>query len=50
MTREALDHFAEVVPDVLISDIGLPDASGYQLIRQIRALPPRRATACPPWR
>ncbi|MDO9016706.1 MAG: PAS domain S-box protein [Deltaproteobacteria bacterium] len=45
--REALDRFAEAVPDVLISDIGMPDASGYELIRQIRALPPEKGGRVP---
>lgn len=36
---EALDRFSESTPDVVISDIGMPDASGYELIRRIRALP-----------
>ncbi|MES1182952.1 MAG: ATP-binding protein [Myxococcales bacterium] len=36
---EALDRFSEAIPDVLISDIGMPEASGYELIRRIRALP-----------
>lgn len=36
---EALDRFSETIPDVLISDIGMPDASGYELIRRVRALP-----------
>ena len=26
-------------PDVLVSDIGMPGASGYELIRRVRALP-----------
>ncbi|HEX5316345.1 MAG TPA: response regulator, partial [Candidatus Kapabacteria bacterium] len=26
-------------PDILISDIGMPDEDGYDLIRKIRALP-----------
>ena len=30
--------FEEWVPDVLVSDIGLPEESGYSLIRSIRAL------------
>lgn len=33
---EALQHFAESVPDVLISDIGMPEMDGYALIQQIR--------------
>jgi len=35
---EALDRFAESIPDVIVSDIGMPGASGYELIRRIRAL------------
>lgn len=27
-------------PDVLLSDIGMPDMDGYMLMRQVRALPP----------
>ena len=34
---EALSSVSESVPDVLISDIGLPAEDGYQLIRSIRA-------------
>ncbi|NJK74709.1 MAG: response regulator [Microcoleus sp. SU_5_6] len=30
------------VPDVLLSDIGMPDLDGYMLMRQIRALPPEQ--------
>jgi PAS domain S-box-containing protein len=29
-------------PDVLLSDIGMPDMDGYMLMRQVRALPPER--------
>lgn len=36
---EALEAFENEVPDVLISDIGMPDQDGYQLIRKLRALP-----------
>jgi CheY-like chemotaxis protein/anti-sigma regulatory factor (Ser/Thr protein kinase) len=36
---EALDRFSENIPDVIVSDIGMPEASGYELIRRIRALP-----------
>jgi len=44
---EALDRFSESIPDVLISDIGMPDASGYELIRQIRALPVEKGGRVP---
>jgi hypothetical protein len=27
-------------PEVLIADIGMPDADGYELMRQVRTLPP----------
>jgi len=34
--REALDALESGRPDVLVSDIGMPDQDGYALIRQIR--------------
>ncbi|HEX8144702.1 MAG TPA: PAS domain S-box protein [Pyrinomonadaceae bacterium] len=36
---EALEAMATVVPGVLISDIGMPDEDGYDLIRRVRQLP-----------
>lgn len=33
---EALKSFEQTPPDLLISDIGMPEMDGYQLIRQIR--------------
>ncbi|MGH9968765.1 MAG: hybrid sensor histidine kinase/response regulator [Pyrinomonadaceae bacterium] len=38
-TLEALNSFGEGSPDVMISDIGMPEQDGYQLITQVRALP-----------
>lgn len=35
---EALEVIASGRPDILVSDIGLPDVDGYELIRRIRAL------------
>lgn len=35
---EALFAIAQVKPDVLISDISMPDQDGYSLIRQVRTL------------
>ena len=34
---EALTVFASAQPDILVSDIGLPGADGYDLLQQIRA-------------
>lgn len=36
---EALEQFHQVRPHIVISDIGLPGETGYDLIRKIRALP-----------
>jgi signal transduction histidine kinase/ActR/RegA family two-component response regulator len=37
---EALDAFPVEKPDILLSDIGMPEMDGYALIQEIRALPP----------
>jgi len=44
---EALEAVMAQVPDVLISDIGMPEIDGYDLIRQIRRLPPDRGGKVP---
>lgn len=36
---EALKMLMQSQPDVLLSDIGMPDTDGYMLIQQVRALP-----------
>lgn len=38
--REALAQFEACLPDVIVSDIGMPHEDGYSFIRKIRALPP----------
>jgi PAS domain S-box-containing protein len=37
--REALEGLALFKPHVLLSDIGMPDTDGHELVRRIRALP-----------
>lgn len=36
---EALNVLELAIPDVLISDIGMPEADGYQLMQAVRAMP-----------
>lgn len=38
--KRALEILPVLNPDVIVSDIGMPDQDGYELIRQIRTLPP----------
>ncbi len=40
--HEGLVALAAFKPDLLLSDIGMPNLDGYMLIRQIRALPPEQ--------
>jgi PAS domain S-box-containing protein len=40
--REALELFDRHRPDILISDIGMPEEDGYELIQRIRELPVER--------
>ncbi|GAB1541220.1 hypothetical protein NUACC21_38900 [Scytonema sp. NUACC21] len=44
---EALATLEHSVPDVLVSDIGMPDVDGYMLLRQLRAMPPEQGGALP---
>jgi CheY-like chemotaxis protein len=37
--REAMGKLRRFRPDVLVSDIGMPEENGYDLLRQVRALP-----------
>jgi CheY-like chemotaxis protein len=38
-SSEALDSFVREPPDIVISDIGMAEEDGYELIRRIRSLP-----------
>jgi CheY-like chemotaxis protein len=46
-TRAALTELQQKVPDLLISDLGLPGEDGYALIERLRSLPP--SSCCAPW-
>ncbi|BCL36636.1 ATP-binding protein [Nostoc sp. MS1] len=45
--REALDIIPQWQPDVLVSDIGMPQEDGYALIRQLRQQPPEQGGNIP---
>jgi signal transduction histidine kinase len=45
--REALDRVASRRPDVLVSDIGMPEEDGYSLIRRVRQMPDDAANKLP---
>lgn len=44
---EGLELFNSFHPDVVISDIGMPDVDGYELIRRLRALEVGRSHSTP---
>jgi PAS domain S-box-containing protein len=44
---DALRAVADHRPDVLVSDVAMPGADGYDLIREVRALPPERGGQVP---
>ena len=41
---QALEHW---LPDVIVSDIGMPEMDGYRLIEQIRSRPPTQGGTIP---
>jgi signal transduction histidine kinase/ActR/RegA family two-component response regulator len=45
--QEALLALEQVKPNVLVSDIGMPDEDGYTLIRKIRAMTPEQGGLIP---
>ena len=46
-TSDALLRFRELRPDVIISDIGMPDEDGYALIKRVRSLTSREGGDTP---
>ncbi len=44
---EALKAFQIKIPDVLVSDIAMPDEDGYSLLRKVRSLPHERGGQTP---
>ena len=44
---EAIEAMQRVVPDLLISDIGMPEEDGYELISRVRALPEENGSHVP---
>ncbi|MDZ8052634.1 MAG: ATP-binding protein [Aulosira sp. ZfuCHP01] len=40
--NEALIAFTQFQPDILLSDIGMPEMDGYMLMRQVRSMPPEQ--------
>jgi signal transduction histidine kinase/CheY-like chemotaxis protein len=44
---EALQSLKQIRPDILVSDIGMPDEDGYVLIRKVRALTSHEGGATP---
>ncbi|MBD1914097.1 MULTISPECIES: PAS domain S-box protein [unclassified Leptolyngbya] len=45
--QEALSILPQAKPDVLLSDIGMPEMDGYMLIQQVRALAPEQGGQIP---
>jgi len=44
---EAIEAFADWEPDILVSDIGMPNEDGYSLIKKVRQLDSSRAQKIP---
>lgn len=45
--RDAMNTLQRVKPDLLVSDISMPEQDGYWLIRELRALPADRGGTMP---
>lgn len=47
IAQEALTALSEFLPNVLLSDIGMPEMDGYMLLRQVRLLPSEQGGKVP---
>jgi CheY-like chemotaxis protein len=45
--KEALAAVQQAVPDVVVSDIAMPDEDGYAFLRKLRSLKPERGGRVP---
>ncbi len=45
--QQALNAIEEEVPDVLVSDLGMPDVDGFELMARVQALGPQRGGNVP---
>ena len=45
--EEGLQEFTQFAPNVVLSDIGMPEHDGYELIAHLRKLP--GGPPCPRW-
>jgi PAS domain S-box-containing protein len=45
--EEGLEMLVRLRPDIVVSDVGMPEMDGYELIRRIRALPSTRGGRTP---
>jgi CheY-like chemotaxis protein len=44
---QAVVALSQSVPDIFLSDIGMPEVDGYMLMRQLRTLPPEQGGQIP---
>jgi signal transduction histidine kinase/ActR/RegA family two-component response regulator len=44
---DALENIKQIVPDVIVSDIGMPGVSGYEFIANVRRLAPEKGGKIP---
>ncbi len=45
--KAALEYLSQSIPDILISDIGMPEVDGYMLMRQVRQRSPQQGGNLP---